>query len=59
MKEEFMPKYKKLFSLIDEKKENIISDRRWLHQHPEFDINEGAMIIAAKAMGAVVLKYLG
>lgn len=54
-----MPKYKKLFSLIDEKKENIISDRRWLHQHPEFDINEGAMIIAAKAMGAVVLKYLG
>lgn len=29
------------------------------HHHPKFDINEGAMIIAAKAMGAVVLKYLG
>lgn len=35
-----MPKYKKLFSLIDEKKENIISDRRWLHQHPELSFHE-------------------
>lgn len=35
-----MPNYKKLFSLIDEKKENVISDRRWLHQHPELSFHE-------------------
>ena len=28
------------------------------HHHPKFDINEDSMIIAAKAMGAVALKYL-
>lgn len=35
-----MPNYKKLFSLIDEKKENMITDRRWLHQHPELSFHE-------------------
>lgn len=28
------------------------------HHHPKFDINEKAMLIAAKAMGAVALYYL-
>lgn len=28
------------------------------HHHPKFTINEDSMIIAAKAMGAVALKYL-
>lgn len=28
------------------------------HHHPKFDINEGAMTIAAKSMGAIALKYL-
>lgn len=28
------------------------------HHHPKFDINEESMVIAAKAMGAVTLKYL-
>lgn len=28
------------------------------HHHPKFDINEDSMLIAAKAMGAVALKYL-
>lgn len=32
--------YKKLFSLIDGKEDNIISDRRWLHQHPELSFQE-------------------
>ena len=29
------------------------------HHHPKFQINEKAMTIAAKSMGAVVLKYMG
>ena len=29
------------------------------HHHPKFTINEDSMIIAAKAMGAVAIKYLG
>lgn len=29
------------------------------HHHPKFTINEEAMVIAAKAMGAAALKYLG
>lgn len=29
------------------------------HHHPKFTINEESMIIAAKAMGAVAIKYLG
>lgn len=29
------------------------------HHHPKFDIDEDSMMIAAKSMGAVVLKYLG
>lgn len=29
------------------------------HHHPKFDINEGAMILAAKAMGSAVLEYFG
>ncbi len=28
------------------------------HHHPKFEINEGSMMIAAKVMGAVVLKYM-
>lgn len=32
--------YQKLFSLIDGKEYNIISDRRWLHQHPELSFQE-------------------
>ena len=35
------------------------SDFAYPHHHPKFDINEESMIIAAKAMGAVALKYLG
>lgn len=29
------------------------------HHHPKFTINEDSMIIAAKSMGAVAIKYLG
>ena len=29
------------------------------HHHPKFDINEGSLMLAAKAMGAVVAKYCG
>ena len=29
------------------------------HHHPKFTINEESMIIAAKSMGAVAIKYLG
>lgn len=29
------------------------------HHHPKFDIAEGSMLIAAKAMGAATLHYLG
>lgn len=35
-----MLNYQKLFSLIDEKKANMIVDRRWLHQHPELSFHE-------------------
>ncbi|MBU5668695.1 amidohydrolase [Peptoniphilus sp. MSJ-1] len=29
------------------------------HHHPKFDINEDAMIVCAKSMAAVAIKYLG
>lgn len=33
-------KYEKLFSLLDERKETMIEDRRWLHMHPELSFQE-------------------
>lgn len=33
-------KYDKLFSLIDSKKDLMLTYRRWLHQHPELSYEE-------------------
>ena len=43
------------FFYVGAKKE----DAPYPHHHPKFDIREDAMKISAKAMAAVVVKYLG
>ncbi|NLJ17808.1 MAG: amidohydrolase, partial [Globicatella sulfidifaciens] len=30
----------KLFTLLEEKEEQMIQDRRWLHEHPELSFEE-------------------
>ena len=34
-------------------------DEAYPHHHPKFDIEEGSMLIAAKAMGSATLNYFG
>lgn len=55
--------YKKLFSLIDGKEDNIISDRRWLHQHPELSFQEKEtsqyIINHYKGKGVKIEKNIG
>lgn len=36
-----------------------LEDKPFPHHHPKFDLDENSMLIAAKAMAAVVYEYLG